>query len=45
MERKKNGIIAMDTSNRDVLLTLAADLEALIGLWPEFEKEFGRRAA
>jgi hypothetical protein len=26
-------------------LTRAADLEALIGLWPEFEKEFGRRAA
>ena len=34
-----------EASNRDVLLTRAADLEALIGLWPEFEKEFGRGAA
>jgi len=34
-----------EASNRDILLTRAADLEALIGLWPEFEKEFGRRAA
>jgi hypothetical protein len=31
-----------EASNRDVLLTRAAELEALIGLWPEFEKEFGR---
>jgi hypothetical protein len=34
-----------EASNRDVLLTRAADLEALIALWPEFEKEFGRGAA
>jgi hypothetical protein len=34
-----------EASNRDVLLTRATDLEALIGLWPEFEKEFGRGAA
>jgi hypothetical protein len=34
-----------EASNRDVLLTRAADPEALIGLWPEFEKEFGRGAA
>ena len=34
-----------EASNRDVLLTRAAELEALIGLWPEFEKEFGRGAA
>jgi hypothetical protein len=34
-----------EASDRDVLLTRSDDLEALIGLWPEFEKEFGRGAA
>jgi hypothetical protein len=34
-----------EASDRDVLLTRADDLEALIGLWREFEKEFGRGAA
>src|SRR5262245_17010285 len=34
-----------DESDRDVLLTRSDDLEALIGPWHEFEKEFGRGAA
>jgi hypothetical protein len=34
-----------EASDRDVLLTRSDDLEALIGLWTEFEKEFGRGAA
>ena len=33
-----------EASEREVLLTRADDLETLIGLWPEFEKEFGREA-
>lgn len=34
-----------EASGRDVLLTRSDDLEALIGLWPEFEKDFGSGAA
>ena len=46
-ERVRNTVASTpaEASNRDILLTRAADLEALIGLWPEFEKEFGRGAA
>jgi hypothetical protein len=33
---------AADERARDVLLKWADDLEALIDLWPDFDKEFGR---
>ena len=36
---------AVEVGNRDALLMRAADLERLIGLWPDFDKEFGRGAA
>jgi hypothetical protein len=34
-----------EAKSRDALLNRAADLEALIALWPEFEKDFGRGTA
>ena len=34
-----------EAGSRDALLSRATDLEALIRLWPEFDKEFGRGAA
>jgi hypothetical protein len=34
-----------EARSRDLLLSRATDLETLINLWPDFDREFGRGAA
>jgi hypothetical protein len=41
----KEATSSEEARSRDALLSRAADLEALIALWPDFDKEFGRGAA